>query len=706
MLSSSFVKITIFHFFLILIPRSTSLTFNFANIFDHEEDITFGNDQSYISSQGLQVTPNELGTNRTQRAGRATYRSPFHLWDNSSGELANFSTNFTFVIDSSGSLPHADGLALFLARNNSVITPGGAIGLPVVPATPNASDPFVAVEFDTFRNLGWDPMNSTNSSNFDHVGIDINSLASVQFERWFSNVTGGGVNEAWVNYDATSQNLSVLFTGFRNNRTVIQSGLSYTIDLRQVLPEWVIFGFSASTGNYFQQNTVRSWSFTSSTLKVDEDQSSGGAERTRLVVGVSVGIGVSVLVGALVLVGFGFKRREKKKREDISIDEFMDDEFEMGRGPKRFSYKELARATNHFAEDDKLGEGGFGGVYKGFLKDTSTYVAVKRVSSTSRQGIKEYASEVKIISRLRHRNLVQLIGWCHEEGELLLVYEFMENGSLDSHLFKEKSFLTWGTRFKIAQGIASALLYLHEEWEQCVVHRDIKSSNVMLDTSFNAKLGDFGLARLVDHEKGGQTTVVAGTMGYIAPEYMEMGKASKESDVFSFGVVALEIACGRKPIDFKAHESQIRLVEWVWDLYGTGKLLDAADPKLDLDFDDQEMERLMIVGLWCAHPDSKLRASIRQAIHVLNLEGPLPNLPSKMPVATYFAPPTSISSLSLSNGDGSQVNSSSYSYNTDSSKLTTSSTVSSANASVFHTTSATASAFAPASASLLYAKES
>ncbi|KAM7474818.1 hypothetical protein LguiB_022061 [Lonicera macranthoides] len=686
MLSSPLFKITIFYFFLILIPHSTSLTFDFPNFFDHQGEII--NNGSYISSEGLQVTPNELGTDRRLKAGRATYTSPLHLWDNSTGELADFSTNFTFVIDSSGSSLYGDGLAFFLARNNSVIEIGRAIGLPVDYDTGNATDPFVAVEFDTFWNSEWDPVNSTNLSVGDHVGININYLGPVQFEKWFSNITGGGVNEAWVNYNATSQNLSVVFTGFLNNRTVIQSGLSYTVDLRRVLPEWVIFGFSAATGTYFQKNLVKSWSFTSSTLTVDEEQSNGGRQRrkkknTSLAVG--VGVGGGVLVGVLLLVGFGLwkKRRDKKKREDLGVDEFMDNEFEMGSGPKKFSYKDLARATNHFAEDDKLGEGGFGGVYKGFLRDTSTYIAVKRVSSTSRQGIKEYASEVKIISRLRHRNLVQLIGWCHEKGELLLVYEFMGNGSLDSHLFKEKSLLTWGTRFKIAQGVASALLYLHEEWEQCVVHRDIKSSNIMLDTSFNAKLGDFGLARLVDHEKGGQTTVVAGTMGYMAPEYMETGKASKESDVFSFGVVALEIACGRKPINFKAPESQIRMVEWVWDLYGTGKLLDAVDPKMDLVFDEQEMERLMIVGLWCAHPDSKLRPSIRQAIHVLNLEAPLPNLPSKMPVATYFAPPTS--NFSFSYGEGSQVNSSSYSYNTDSSKLTTSSAASSPSASLLYT---------------------
>ena len=213
-------------------------------------------------------------------------------------------------------------------------------------------------------------------------------------------------------------------------------------------------------------------------------------------------MGSCALVGGLALLGFGLWKRSRGKEEEFGIDMSMENEFETGSGPKKFSYGQLSRATNNFSEEQKLGEGGFGGVYRGFLRDLNSYVAVKRISKGSKQGIKEYASEVRIISRLRHRNLVQLIGWCHEKKELLLVYEFMENGSLDSHLFQEKTMLTWAMRYKIAQGLASALLYLHEEWEQCVVHRDVKSSNVMLDSNFNAKLGDFGLARLVDHEKG------------------------------------------------------------------------------------------------------------------------------------------------------------------------------------------------------------
>ncbi|KAK1385914.1 Serine/threonine protein kinase/TGF-beta stimulated factor [Heracleum sosnowskyi] len=236
-------------------------------------------------------------------------------------------------------------------------------------------------------------------------------------------------------------------------------------------------------------------------------------------------------------------------------------------------------------------------------------------------------------------------------SDLLLVYEYMPNGSLDSHLFRGKSLIPWPIRYKIAQGLASALLYLHEEWEQCVVHRDIKSSNVMLDSNFVTKLGDFGLARLVDHETGAQTTAFAGTLGYMAPECITTGQASKESDVYSFGIVALEIAGGRKVIDRNFDESRMSLLQWVWSLYGTGELLQAADPKLCGEYCEEEVQRLMIVGLWCAHPDKTFRPSIRQAIHALNLEAPLPILPPTMPVATYYPPLNmSVAALAIAYG--------------------------------------------------------
>ncbi|KAE8732871.1 L-type lectin-domain containing receptor kinase IX.2 [Hibiscus syriacus] len=296
-----------------------------------------------------------------------------------------------------------------------------------------------------------------------------------------------------------------------------------------------------------------------------------------------------------------------------NIEGCINDDLERGAGPRRFSYRDLASATNNFSEHRKLGEGGFGVVYRGYLNDLGMEVAVKRISIGSRQ------------ERVHTR------------------YEFMPNGSLDSHLFSNKAPLTWPVRYRISLGFASAILYLHEEWEQCVVHRDIKSSNAMLDSCFNVKLGDFGLAKLMDHELGQKTTGLAGTLGYLAPEYISTGRASKESDICSFGVVLLEISTGRKSVD-PGGKSDMGLVECIWGLYGKGELLLAVDRKLDKDFDVKQLESLMIVGLWCALPDCNSRPSIRQAIQVLHSESPMPNLPVKMPVPTYHVSLPSVSS--------------------------------------------------------------
>ncbi|XP_059647949.1 L-type lectin-domain containing receptor kinase IX.1-like [Cornus florida] len=722
---SSNTLLYIFFMIIFFFPHATPLYFNIPKLTGGDQNVNIkAYPDAYITEQGLQVTPDERGQARTDKVGRATYVKPLHLWDKASQNMADFTTHFSFVINSEGdSVNHGDGLAFFLVQNISnsdiLVTPGSGLGLPVDNVTMNSTTtPFVAVEFDTYTNT-FDPYAPDSS----HVGINVKSMSSVNTSIWYGNITQGGENEAWISYSSDSKILSVGFTSYFGNSIVQQGNLSHKVDLSKCLPEWVDFGFSASTGASYEKHTVKSWSFNStepapvtpspspgstdpapvtprpspgSTDPVSVTMSPKGNKenKTALVVGLSVGSCV-LLGGGLCLIAICLRKKRSGGNEEDAEFVFelsMDDEFEKGIGPKKFSYSELAHSTNNFDEEEKLGEGGFGGVYRGFLRELDSYVAVKRVSRGSKQGLKEYASEVKIISRLRHKNLVQLIGWCHERDELLLVYEFMPNGSLDSHLFNGKSLLTWAMRYKIVHGLASALLYLHEEWEQCVLHRDIKSSNIMLDSNFNAKVGDFGLARLVDHEKGSQTTLLAGTMGYMAPECVITGKSSKESDVYSFGIVALEIACGRKPINLLAIETQSRLVEWVWDLYGTGKLLEAADPKLCADFDEQEIKCLMIVGLWCAHPDYNLRPSIRQAIHVLNFEAPLPILPSKMPVPTYFAPDpvnAPISSFPLSFdptvSESNQIQYSSYSYNTDSSKFTTSSSTSSATASLLHT---------------------
>ncbi|XP_037424461.1 L-type lectin-domain containing receptor kinase IX.1-like [Triticum dicoccoides] len=364
------------------------------------------------------------------------------------------------------------------------------------------------------------------------------------------------------------------------------------------------------------------------------------SSRTPLVAGVSDGVVVVFVISSRLLVCFllRYRRRNRIAREvDTFDDDPMEDDFEKGTGAKQFRYSDLALAISNFSDDKKLGEGGFGSVYKGFLKELKIEVGIKRVSKTSKQGRKEYMSEVKIISRLRHRNIVQLIGWCHGDGELLLVYDLMPHGSLDTHLYCSNATLSWPLRYEIALGLGSALLYLHQDWEQCVLHRDIKPSNIMLDTSFCAKLGDFGLAQLVDHGRGPYTTDLAGTMGYMDPECVVTGRTSIESDVYSFGAVMLEIACGKWPAVARGQEDIIHLVQWVWDSWESRRVrtLEAADAQLSLEFHEREMECVMVVGLWCAHPDRTLRPSIKQAVNVLRFEAPLPSLPVKMPVATF-----------------------------------------------------------------------
>ncbi|XP_050261291.1 L-type lectin-domain containing receptor kinase IX.1-like [Quercus robur] len=625
------------NFFSVLTPFTftSALSFNFPSFDSSEPNISY--EHAYANEDKfIQLTGSKL---LTFYHGRATYFRPMHLWDKDSKNLTDFATHFSFVIDSLNQSSRADGMAFFLAPNGSKfswITNGSDLGL-YNPEQNSDENSFVAVEFDICSNTEFDPPG-------EHVGIDINSIISVANVSWLSNITilEGKSNEAWISYNSSSHNLSVVFTVFKDNVTVNQS-LSYIVDLRKVLPEWVTFGFSAATGTYSAMHTIKSWDFFSS-LEIDNNNTNAGhslklppkkRNPSMLVVGFIAG--GFILVGGLAMVLFALWKRNRRANED---DRALDEEFKRETGPRRFTYDELARATNDFNEKEKLGQGGFGGVYRGFLRDFNSIVAVKRVSEGSTQGIREYAAEVKIISQLRHKNLVQLIGWCHERsrGQLLLVYDFMHNGSLDSHLFKEDTLLVWEVRYRIVQHLALALLYLHEGWDRCVLHRDIKPSNIMLDSNFNAKLGDFGLARLVDHASASRTTDLAGTKGYMDPGCVTTRRASKESDIYSFGIVALELACGRKSVNHEAPEDQVVMLEWVRELHGREVLLNAADQRLGGHFDEQQMKCLLIVGLWCAHSEYDRRPSIKEAIQVLNFEAPLPHLQFDILKSSHHTP--------------------------------------------------------------------
>lgn len=290
--------------------------------------------------------------------------------------------------------------------------------------------------------------------------------------------------------------------------------------------------------------------------------------------------------------------------------------------PRKFSYQTLACATNNFSEKDKLGEGATGSVFKGFLRELSCSVAVKRIAFGSKYGMESYLPEVKVLTKLKHENLVNLVGWSCNKKELLIVYEFVANKTLEYHLFKETVLLTWGRRKTIARGLASALLYLHEEREQSVLHCDIKSDNILLDSNFSPKLCDFGLARPAEHEQeSGYPTVLTGAPGYLAPECKTSGKATKESDIYSFGVVVLQMACGKPAVEqFQENgmKFELKLVDWVCEKIERGENVSAvADPRLGLSYDEKEMEQLVFVGLSCANPNPYDRPSIWELIKML-----------------------------------------------------------------------------------------
>lgn len=219
-------------------------------------------------------------------------------------------------------------------------------------------------------------------------------------------------------------------------------------------------------------------------------------------------------------------------------------------------------------------------------------------------------------------------GWCHKEGKLLLVYEYMPKGSLDQHLFvgQEKPPLSWNLRYKIISGVASALHYLHNEFEQRVVHRDLKASNIMLDSNFNARLGDFGLARALENEKTSYAEAegVPGTIGYIAPECFHTGKATRQSDVYAFGAVLLEVVCGQRPGARIAGFNG--LAEWVWFLHRDGLLLQAVDEKLGEDYVAEEAEKLLLLGLACSHPIASERPETQAITQIISGSVPPPNV--------------------------------------------------------------------------------
>ncbi|KAB2064183.1 hypothetical protein ERO13_A09G003300v2 [Gossypium hirsutum] len=285
-----------------------------------------------------------------------------------------------------------------------------------------------------------------------------------------------------------------------------------------------------------------------------------------------------------------------------------------------FSLRQIKAATKNFDTENKIGEGGFGCVYKGLLSD-GTVIAVKQLSSKSRQGNREFVNEIGMISALQHPNLVKLYGCCVEGNQLLLVYEYMENNCLSRALFGKnatcKLKLNWPTRQKICLGIARGLAYLHEESRIKIVHRDIKTSNVLLDKDLNAKISDFGLAKLNEDDKTHISTRIAGTIGYMAPEYAMRGYLTDKADVYSFGVVALEIVSGKSNTNYRPSEDFVYLLDWAYVLRERGSLLELVDPDLGSEYSSEEAMVMLNVALLCTNASPTLRPTMSQVVSML-----------------------------------------------------------------------------------------
>ncbi|KAK6116531.1 hypothetical protein DH2020_049736 [Rehmannia glutinosa] len=337
----------------------------------------------------------------------------------------------------------------------------------------------------------------------------------------------------------------------------------------------------------------------------DASSGNGGGSHRSAIVASTFGTAAFLVVVAMISY-FARKKILRQRRAKKKLGALLSI---VNKSRINFSYETLERATNYFHISNKLGQGGSGSVYKGILPG-GQIVAVKRLLFNTTQWADHFFNEVNLISGIDHKNLVKLLGCSITGPESLLVYEYVANQSLHDHLFARKDVppLGWEERYKIVLGIAEGLAYLHEESKLRIIHRDIKLTNVLLDEDFTPKVADFGLARLFPEDKTHISTAIAGTLGYMAPEYIVRGKLTEKADVYSFGILVIEVVTGTKNNAFD--QNSYSILQKVWNLYGKGKLSEAVDSSIKGKFSEDEATRLLQIGLTCVQADAELRPSM------------------------------------------------------------------------------------------------
>ncbi|XP_062195410.1 probable LRR receptor-like serine/threonine-protein kinase At1g56130 [Phragmites australis] len=469
------------------------------------------------------------------------------------------------------------------------------------------------------------------------VELQFAEFAYPDTQTWQS--TGRRVFDIYVQGDLKEKNFDVRKTAGGKSYTAVYNRYNATVskNFLEIHLFWAGKGTCCIPTQGYYGPMISAFSVTPNftpTVRngVPKKKSKAGAI-AGIVIGASV-LGLAALAGIFMLV-------QKRRRVALQQEEL----YNMVGRPNVFRNAELKLATDNFSPQNILGEGGYGTVYKGKLPD-GRVIAVKQLSQTSHQGKRQFVTEVATISAVQHRNLVKLYGCCIDSNTHLLVYEYLENRSLDRALFRDSSLnLDWPTRFEIILGIARGLTYLHEESSVRIVHRDIKASNVLLDTDLTPKISDFGLAKLYDEKKTHVSTKIAGTFGYLAPEYAMRGHLTEKADVFAFGVVALETVAGRSNTENTLEEDKIYLFEWVWELYERDHALGILDPRLE-EFDNEEALRVIHVALLCTQGSPHQRPPMSRVVAMLT---------GDIEVTEVVTKPSYITEWQLRGGDTSYV---------------------------------------------------
>ncbi|KAF9600995.1 hypothetical protein IFM89_014980 [Coptis chinensis] len=554
-----------------MFPRFVWLFFLASSIATALEDHGFnynGFKNANLSLDGLAVITGSgllrLTNNTKQMTGHAFHPKPFQFKNlSSNGSTLSFSTTFVFAIVPKYSDVSGHGISFVIAPSRSLTgaLPSQYLGLFNETSNGNPSNHVVAVELDTIYSSEFGDIND------NHVGIDLNNLRSAISApaKYYLDRTGdnyknlslisGQQKQVWIEYDGLEKKLNVTIAPIKLPKPQIPL-LSFSHNLSSIILDSMYVGFSSSTGTILTSHYILGWSFQMNGQAQELDLSRlpklprVGPKKQSKALTIGLPIIIPVFVATIISITFFVIRRKRKYAE-------LFEDWELSSGSHRFSYKDLYIATKGFRDKELLGIGGFGRVYKGVLPSSKIEVAVKRVSHESKQGIKEFIAEIVSIGQLRHRNLVQLLGYCRRKG------------------------------------VASGLVYLHEEWEQVVIHRDVKASNVLIDGEFNGRLGN--------HE---------------------------HRCFFAFGAVLLEVACGRRPIELRASDAKTILVDWVVSCWSRGTILETADPNLGSDYITEEMELVLKLGLLCSHSVPAARPSMRQVVQFLNKDVPLLELSS------------------------------------------------------------------------------